>query len=144
MNLSTLFGDSHSRQFVIGSAALLALVLSGVGGVMAWSPVSGEVTSPDVITSSSQAPLVTDIPGNPKCPECGFIESSRMIVRERQVFGTDRENVSKEAPVTSFGMSEVTVRMNDGTNRQFVDANPSNWRPGERMIFIEGVSASAP
>lgn len=37
---------------------------------------------------------------------------------------------------------EVTVRMRDGSSRAFMDANPANWRAGERVILIEAASRS--
>jgi hypothetical protein len=30
--------------------------------------------------------------------------------------------------------------MSDGSSRVFMDAHPANWRPGERVILIEGAN----
>jgi hypothetical protein len=34
---------------------------------------------------------------------------------------------------------QVTVRMNDGASRAFVDTRPGNWRRGERVILLQDV-----
>ena len=33
---------------------------------------------------------------------------------------------------------EVTVRMKDGASHLFMAANSAQWRPGQRVIFIDG------
>jgi hypothetical protein len=71
------------------------------------------------------------------CAECGFVAS----MREFEHMG---EEIEHEATGGVTGnptrRHEVIIRMNDGTSRTFVDTHPANWRPGERVIFIEGAN----
>lgn len=142
-----LFGRRPSLQLMIGGLLFVVLVLSGIGAVMAWAPSSVEVVGAPVIAVQPPITPLIETPGSHRCTECGIVESRRMIVRYPEV--TDRDST---APVTAvmlseraeavYRVAEVTVRMGDGTTRQFDDGNPSSWRPGERMIFIDGVSTT--
>lgn len=64
-----------------------------------------------------------------KCTQCGVVESTREIAQLSE--GSTR------------GV-EVTVRMKDGASHLFIAASSANsenlasWRPGERVIFIDG------
>jgi len=78
-----------------------------------------------------------------KCAECGVVESIREIVQilERMESGAASKAKRarlKETVVKSISNYEVTVRMKDGASHQFMVANQTTWRPGERVIFIEG------
>jgi hypothetical protein len=37
---------------------------------------------------------------------------------------------------------EITVRLADGSRRVIDHASPANWRPGERVIVIDGANPS--
>lgn len=62
------------------------------------------------------------------CPECGVVSSTRQIA---QPAAGGRAGI------------EVTVRMKNGSNRQFVGAGFANWRVGERMIIIDSANSHA-
>ena len=147
MDMNALFSKMPSLRLTIGVVAFFVLVLSGIGAVMAWVPNSTEVTGDSVVVNNLPALPEVDPPASQKCMECGVVESSRTIVRDEE--DIDRNAASRvklgglnEMPGKAVKMSEVTVRLNDGTTHQFADANLTNWRPGERLIFIEGVSSS--
>lgn len=55
------------------------------------------------------------------CPECGVVSSIREMAGDNSGI-------------------EVTVRMKDGSKRQFADASSSIWRVGERMIIIDSTN----
>jgi hypothetical protein len=136
-----------SRRWLIGGLALIVLVVSGIGAVMAWAPNPIEVTGDHVVVGQPPVRPSVDNPVGPRCQECGVVESSRMVIRDP--VGTDRDapmpltaSRRNEMSDQSVRVSEVTVRMSDGTSRQFVDANLPRWRSGERMVFIDGVSSS--
>jgi hypothetical protein len=139
-------------HLIIGGALLVALILSGIGVVMAWAPNAADTKS-DVVVVAGSVPTRTDVeaPTLQKCMECGVIESRRTIVRDEAAAAAGASTPAmvgglNEIRRGSVSVSEVKVRMNDGTSRQFVDAslsNSHNWHPGERMIFIEGVSTSS-
>lgn len=138
------------RRLFIGAALLVALILCGIGVVMVWAPNVAEAKSDDVVASN--APVRPDViaPASEKCMECGVIESRRTIVQDEDAAAPGAATPMivgglKEIRRSPVSVSEVTVRMNDGTSRRFVDEGLSNshtWRTGERMIFIEGVRAS--
>jgi len=47
-----------------------------------------------------------------------------------------------ETRVESTRSYEITVRLADGSSRVINDAKPARWRPGERVIVIEGANPS--
>ena len=57
-----------------------------------------------------------------RCEHCGIVESTRRIAAEGN------------RPM----MYEVTVRLADRSKRVFSDPNAPRWRPGERIVLIEG------
>ena len=137
-------------HLIVGGALLVALILSGIGVVMAWAPSAADTKSDDVVADNAPARTDVETPTIHKCVECGVIESRRTIVRDEEASAPGATTPAmvgglNEIRRSSASVSEVTVRMSDGTSRQFVDAsisNSHNWHPGERMIFIEGVSPS--
>ena len=137
-------------HLIVGGALLVALILSGIGVVMAWAPSAADTKSDDVVADNAPARTDVETPTIHKCMECGVIESRRTIVRDEEASAPGATTPAmvgglNEIRRSSASVSEVTVRMSDGTSRQFVDAsisNSHNWHPGERMIFIEGVSPS--
>jgi len=62
-----------------------------------------------------------------KCRECGLIESIRETARQG------------EAILLGSAAREITVRLDDGSNRVIVDMNPARWRLGERVSVIDGL-----
>jgi hypothetical protein len=52
----------------------------------------------------------------PRCPQCGWIESKRLVLP---------------------GTYEYTVRMSDGSSSVFLQALPATWRVRERLIVID-------
>lgn len=77
------------------------------------------------------------------CEECGVVLSRQKVARNdagtgfvptSALTGNGRGGIRNEDILNDA----VTVRMKDGSNRVFMDAHPANWRPGERVIFIEG------
>jgi len=137
-------------RLFIGGALLVVLTLSGIGVVMAWAPSAADTKSDDVVADNAPARTEVETPTIQKCTECGVIESRRTIVQDKDAMAPGASTLAmlgglNEIRRSSVSVSEVKVRMNDGTSRQFVDAslsNSHNWHPGERMIFIEGVSPS--
>ena len=47
-----------------------------------------------------------------------------------------------ETRVESTRSYEITVRLADGSSRVIIDAKPASWRPGERVIVIDGADPS--
>ena len=115
-------------RLLIGGIAAVLLGLFGIAAVMAWTPASTEDSVDKLLT------LPTKTVGSHvrvKCEECGVVVSTREI-----------EQPGGSGGVTRGGKRghEVTVRMKNGSNRVFMDANPANWRQGESIILIQGAS----
>ncbi len=121
-------------RLLIGGIAVILLGASGIAAVMAWTPTSTDVA--DAALALDKFPPRVRV----KCAECGVVVSTREI--EQLGEGGAPRGGQNEMPGTSARSYEVTIRMRDGSSRAFVDANPANWRPGERIIFIESASRS--
>lgn len=125
----------YLRLLIEGIAAVL-LVLFEIVVVMAWVPASTEESVDKLLT------LPTKTVGSRvrvKCAECGVVVSTREIEqlgRSGEVLRGGQNEISGKHPKRH----EVTIRMKDGSSRVFLDAHPVNWRPGERIIFIQGAS----
>jgi hypothetical protein len=128
----------------------ILLTTSAIAGVLAWLPRPGNeaasVRAPDrspLKAAIDRVPEQNVAPVRSKCAECGVVESSREIVQilermDSAAAGGVKGGRLKEMAGKSISKHEVTVRMKDGATHQFMVANPANWRPGERVIFIEG------
>lgn len=137
---------ASSPRLLIAGIVLALLLLTGIG-VLASRLLAKEAEQ-DIVIKVDHLPvqLDRDMRSPAKCAECGVIESIRPMERMNGLNG-----VPENAP----GMSEITVRMNDGTSRQFTTAakpgdssitsvaNATHWRAGERMILIDGTNASS-
>jgi hypothetical protein len=106
-----------SLPLLIAGIVAILLGTSGFAAVTAWMPAS---TPPEGDTR----PTV-------KCAGCGVIASMRES--QQPATGIDFRGESTRS-------YEVTVRMNDGSSHVFMDAKPANWRPGQRVILVEGKS----
>lgn len=139
---------------LLGAVVAILLAISAIASVLAWLPRQGnEATSVTVsdrlmVKADSEAAIdpapEEDVARvSAKCAECGVVETTREIVQilERMdsgaASGVKRARL-KETAVKSISTYEVTVRMKDGASHQFMAANPATWRPGERVIYIEG------
>lgn len=70
-----------------------------------------------------------------KCRECGVVESARTLglIGQESIPGT----IALRLP----GNQEITVRMQDGSSRVFVEAAIVHRQSGERVILIGGPDA---
>lgn len=158
--MKTQANEAWYLSLLIGGVAVILLGTSGIAVVMAWpstaTDVAGAVFVPDTsptspassIGTQAQIPLAraeSDARVRVKCAECGVVAFTREIeqldaeIDPRAAGGVARSsrNGISGKPTKSY---EVTVRMKDGSSHVFMAANPANWRPGERVIFIEGAS----
>lgn len=157
MNLNIV---PHLRVLV-GGLALTLLGIAGIATVMAWVPSVGDVENVGVALDSLPPPVSPvsveeqisagqarrALSARRQCEECGVVASTREIRQRREgsefgEFGAagDVTRGGRSAPDESTRIYEVTVRMQDGSNRVFVQTSPANWRVGERLIFIAGLS----
>ena len=79
-----------------------------------------------------------------KCAECGLIESIREVETGPETAssiptgGPVVENRNR-TPVRSAGR-QITIRLQDGSSRVIIDANPGRLRLGERVNVIDGLA----
>ena len=131
------FGDGHNSfvqipapkpallRWIMTTATMLATT-AGFAALMAWMPLLLGA-SPDNLPVSqiddAKSDATIDAGTQPlgglarrkvKCAECGLIES----IRE----------------------TEFTVRLQDGSSRVMIDANPGRLRVGERVKVIDGLA----
>lgn len=107
---------------------------AGFAVLMAWMPLllgaspealptsRIEDATPDGTIDAGTEPLKGLARRNVKCAECGLIESIREMDGH-----TGRE---------------ITVRLQDGSSRVMIDANPGKLRLGERVKIIDGLAGS--
>lgn len=154
--------EVHHLPLLIKGVAVTLLGTFGIAAVMAWMPTSTDVAdvifsfekllAPSASTVNAEAQILPTISGSDthvrlKCAECSVVESIREIKQNNDeidpgaAIGISRDGLN-ETPEKSTRSYEITVRMKDGSSRVLVDATPVNWRPGERVVFIEGASRS--
>jgi hypothetical protein len=147
---------------LIGVAVAILLGASGFAASTAWIPAStseaglgfasDELPTPPAALLGAQAPRAPaleegDTPPTVGCAGCGVIASTREI--QALAAGIDAGTAGGQArrgqydpPGKSTRRYEVTVHMNDGSSRVFTDPNPANWRPGQRVVLVEGTGHS--
>jgi hypothetical protein len=155
-------GVGTMASAAVGGVVVILLGISASSAVTAWLPtstgVAGVVFARDLLPASPARPdgpqaQVFSARGEPearirgRCPECGVVAFIREIdERSAGVDSGAARSATKgdhsEAPQQSTKRYEVNVRMRDGTSRVFVEANPANWRPGERVILVEAARLS--
>jgi hypothetical protein len=132
-------GLSHQR-LSIGTIAAILLGAFGIAATMTWMrPASGgeDVAAAPIAATRADGEAHVTL----RCAECGVVASTRkveLVGTANGSTGDDRHEILGKS-TTSY---EITVRMRDGSSRVFMDANPANWRPGDRMTLIEGTSES--
>lgn len=152
-NIKRQISRIQNPRLVITGIAVFLLGTFGIGAVMAmaWGSGSDDVSgvAPGIQSTSNEVSGRSDdgVPVRSRCPECGVVESTRLIQKPGEETDADvsvlvtksgRRNVPKK--ITKI--SEVTIRMNDGASHQFLDENLTNWRRGERVILIAGANRS--
>lgn len=148
-------GNGAMRLLTVRVAVILAVIVfgtSGIAAVMTWMPTSSHLTGVDSARNKPQtlsarpvaghpAPAVSNVRIRVKCTECGVVESTREIKQVGAAGGVAMAG-QIEIAAKPTNRYEVNVRMNDGSSRVFMAANPANWRDGKRVILIEGASRS--
>jgi hypothetical protein len=115
-----------TRAAALASTAAFAALMVGMPLLLGASrntlPISPiEDATPDATIDAGTEPLKEFARLRMKCAGCGSIES----IRE-----TDNESEA----------SEITIRLQDGSSRVMIDANPGGLRPGQRVKVIEGLA----
>jgi hypothetical protein len=138
--------------------AVMLLSTGGFAALMVWMPAStgasrdilpvSSVESAKPVAAMDPATLPAEGTARRKkrCDECGLIESIRETEGHggaipRAAAGRPAAENQNRAPVRSASRT-ITVRLEDGSSRVIIDANPGRWRRGERVIIIGGLDES--
>lgn len=127
----------------IGMASVAVILTSvfGVSAAMALAPGANDFS--DLGLDLSHLSFKADDALNEMafCPECGIVESIRKTAQvDNQVLTGTVGHIRSQQNAMAEKTVEVTLRMKDGSSHQFIDANPENWRSGERVILISGMN----
>jgi hypothetical protein len=137
--------SQYLPPLIVGIAVIL-FSTAGIARMMGWGPNStGD--SRDIPALDQTVPVTTETRARPKCAECGVMVSMREIESQDEVPGPGAAGGATsgnrdEMRVKSTRSHEIIVRMADGSIRVINHASPASWRPGERMIVIDGANLS--
>ena len=145
---------------LITGIAVILFSTAGIARMMGWGPNStdgsGDILALDNFPAASARPVAVTVQTaagqaggearvKGKCAECGVIVSMREIDAREEgaglgaTFGAVAGN-QDGIRAKSTRSYEITVRLADGSIRVINDANPASWRPGERLIVIDGAN----
>ncbi|MCP5228550.1 hypothetical protein [Accumulibacter sp.] len=136
-------------QLVIAGIAVFLIGTFAIGIVMVREPGSDDVlgVAPGVQSAFTDFTGRSDDAGRvrSRCPECGVVESTRLIQKPGEEIDADLSGPmarigNRGAQEHSITATEVTIRMIDGARQHFLDGKHTNWRRGERVIFIAGAN----
>jgi len=145
-----------SSPLPLSPRTTMLLRTAGFAALMAWMPLligASRDTLPGSSVESAKPATAIDAGTPPpkglarrklRCGECGLIESIRETEGQGEAIplvGAVRpvaENRNR-APARSASR-EITIRLEDGSSRVIVDANPGSLRLGERVKVIDGLA----
>lgn len=156
--MSTQPDKSPYLPLLITGIVVILFSSAGIARMMGWGPNltddSGRILALDILPVALAQPVAVtaqQTAGNARakgrCAECGVIVSVREVETRDEGAGPDATfgapaSDQDELPATSIRHYEITVRLADGSSRVINDANPASWRPGERLVVIDGASPS--
>lgn len=145
--MKALLNKASCARLVIAGLALIVLAGIGLAGITTGANSSSELADADNPLADVSVPARVGARVRVKCGECGIVESLREIKPADEsniplASGPVAKLALNEAPAKPNKRYEVTVRMRDGASRVFEENSPANWRPGERVTFIDGAGRS--
>ena len=153
---------SRYLPLLITGIAVILFSTAGIARMMGWGPNSiddsGDILALDILPVASAQPVAMTAQTAPgeaagaarakgRCAECGVIMSMREIAARDEGAGLDASGGTvfghqDALPETSARRYEITVRLADRSSRVINYASPASWRPGERVIVIDGAKRS--
>lgn len=146
---------------IVGIAVILSST-AGIAAIMGWLPAStdgsGDFLVPDdlpmasakvVAVTAQTAPAQVEAEARAKgrCAECGVIVSTREIDARDEGAGLGAAGAAVAGNqdgirAKSTRHYEITIRLADRSSRVINQSSPASWRPGERVIVIDGANPS--
>ena len=160
--MNTQANKSRYLPLLIAGIAVILSSTVGIAAIIGWLPAatdgSGDILALDDLPVASAKPVAGTAQAAPgqvagearakgRCAECGVIVSMREIDARDEDAGLDASGGAvarnqDELRVTSARRYEITIRMADRSSRVINHASPASWRPGERVIVIDGANPS--
>ena len=155
--------QANKSRYLPRLVVAIAVILSssaGIAAIMGWLPAStggsGDVLALDFPVASAKPAavpaqtLTAQVEGKTRakgrCAECGVIVSTREIDAHDDdgldAAGGAVARSQDEPGVKSARRYEITIRLADRSSRVLHHASPVGWRPGERVIVIDGTNPS--
>lgn len=150
--MKTAFRTPRTLLPLIAGAAVLLFGTAGGAHIGGWPFGAGDggsvkgvigtfetrVDAPGAMAADG-APLapVADAPARRRCAECGVIASIREVgaYEEPAIAGLGGNDAP---PLMAARSYKFTVRLENGSQHEILDANRSAWRIGERVNVIDG------
>ena len=150
--MKTAFRTPRTLLPLIAGAAVLLFGTAGGAHIGGWPFGAGDgrsakgvigaletrVDDPGAMAADG-APLapVADGPARRRCAECGVIASIREVgaYEEPAIAGLGGNDAP---PLMAARSYKFTVRLENGSQHEILDANRSAWRIGERVNVIDG------
>jgi hypothetical protein len=133
-------GPAHQR-LSIGTVAAILFGAFGIAAMTSWIRPASEAEDVVAVGLIAATRPEGEARATLRCAECGIIESTRQVEQVGAAGGMTGDH-RNEIPGKSTTSYQIKVRMRDGSIRVFMDANPANWRPGDRMTLIESANGS--
>ena len=160
--MNTQANKSRYLPLLIVGIAVILFSTAGIAAIMGWLPASiddsGDILALDNLPVASAKPVAVTAQTAPgqmegearakgRCAECGVIVSTREIDARDEGAGLDPSGgaVARNQDgirAKSTRRYEITIRLADRSSRVINQSTPASWRPGERVIVIDGANPS--
>jgi len=151
----------YPLKLVVGTAVVL-FSAAGIAAIVGWRSASAGNPDDIIMLHDSAGPSANVVAltshaaqrqaqakarARGRCAECGLIVSMEAINGhddnlDIDAAGRPSAGDQDESPLNSAKHYELVVRMADGSSRVINQASPANWRPGERVMIIDGTNSS--
>lgn len=143
--------DLRYKRLAFSAITLVVLLVFAASAMTAWGQSAIDLSASADATDQNVLSAETTSRARARCAECGIVESIREILQpgeenDPRATGSPQRNgrnKSARKPVRHTAHYEITIRRRNGESHVFIDANAANWRTGERVSLIEGVSRSS-
>jgi hypothetical protein len=154
--MNTQANESRYLPLLIGGIAVILFSTAAIARIIGWIPAStggsGGVGASDdrpmaATAQMTRLPMAGEARARGRCAECGVIVSTQEIHARDESGGPRASGRSvarspNELRMTSARRYETVIRLADRSSRMINHASPASWRPGERVIVIDGANPS--
>ena len=140
--MTLLSARPNFRVLLIAALVMVLAIALGIARMSGWSAVAAGNVPGVVSPKGAPIPKPSAAYARRMCAACGVVTSMREIAITKEDALRQKMTIadagSTGGATGSSGMKyEIIVSMADGSSRVFEEANPSTWRVGGRLIFID-------